>query len=532
MVTRPANEADRLEALRRLRIVDTADERDFDDIVRMASLICGTPMAGISLVEAERQWFKASLGIEARELRREDSFCSYTILQPDVFEVYDLAADARFATSAPVAGPSGFRSYAAAPLVTRDGYAIGTVCVLDRRPLELTADQRAALAALARQAMAQIELREQLSLAKDALARVGESERALRASERRWRGLVENTWDVIALIGEDRRVAYVSPAVRDVLGYAPTELTGMTAAALLSPADAEQAGVDLAAVTTAPGASAGPVRVRARHASGRTVVLEVAVLNRTDDPDLRGFVVNARDVTDLVTANEELRLSSRMRDEFVMVAGHELRSPVAAIQAGLDTVALRWERLDDATRHELIEPVRAQARRLDRMVQNVLTLSAVDTGALLVERSPVAVVDVVNEAVAAAEARDVDVRCDPALMVHADGERAVEMVRRLLTNAAMYGAPPVVVEAVEDGDAVVIAVEDSGPGVPEEFRPRLFERFAQHSLGTTRIAAGMGLGLASVRALAEAHGGKAWYEPREGGGARFAVRLPRAGGGD
>ncbi len=155
----PEGEAQRLAALETYAVLDTPAEPGFDDIVRIASQICGTPMALISLIDDRRQWFKAALGVDLSETPREIAFCASAIEQTGLFAVPDTAADPRFADNPLVTGEPGLRFYAGAPLVTPEGHALGTLCVLDRQPRQLSTDQADALAALARQVMVQLELR-------------------------------------------------------------------------------------------------------------------------------------------------------------------------------------------------------------------------------------------------------------------------------------------------------------------------------------------------------------------------------------
>ncbi len=160
--TMAIDESARLTALRRYRILDTDPEQAFDDLTLLASQICGTPIALISLVDENRQWFKSRIGIDVSETSRSISFCAHAIQQSGLFIVPDARADARFKDNPFVQGDQGIRFYAGAPLVTGDGYALGTLCVVDRLPRTLDADQLEALQALQRQAQAQLELRRNL----------------------------------------------------------------------------------------------------------------------------------------------------------------------------------------------------------------------------------------------------------------------------------------------------------------------------------------------------------------------------------
>jgi GAF domain-containing protein len=189
----PENEKRRLKVLWQYEVLDTIPEALFDDLTELAANICEAPIALISLVDEKRQWFKSKVGTSLNETSRDVSFCSHAIQQSDLFIVPDAASDQRFATNPLVTSDPKIRFYAGAPLVTPDGYALGTLCVIDKVPRELRQEQKQALRILARHVVSQLELRRrsrelsdarlQTNRAQDELARLktelAETQRAL-----------------------------------------------------------------------------------------------------------------------------------------------------------------------------------------------------------------------------------------------------------------------------------------------------------------------------------------------------------------
>jgi GAF domain-containing protein len=157
----PANELERISALNSYQVLDTLPEKDYDAITRLASYICQAPIALISLIDTDRQWFKSAVGLEITETSRNDSFCRYTILGDEILEVPDTLENELFASNAFVVGEPNVRFYAGAPLIDNDGFRLGSLCVIDSVPRTLTFEQRDALLTLSREVISHLNLRKQ-----------------------------------------------------------------------------------------------------------------------------------------------------------------------------------------------------------------------------------------------------------------------------------------------------------------------------------------------------------------------------------
>jgi len=296
----PVDEKERLAALYGYQILDTEAEQDFDDLTLLAAHICGVPIALISLIDEKRQWFKSKVGLEAAETHRDMAFCAHAIHDRDVLVVPDAAEDERFALNPLVKSDPKIRFYAGAPLVTEDNYAVGTLCVIDRVPRNLTEAQLEALQALSRQVMGQIEMRQVMRAERSYRQEIEETQKRLA-------DFLDNANDLIQSVGPDGRFLYANRRWRETLGYSEEETKELSIFDLMMPECRQHCEESFARLMA--GEDIGRVQAVFRAKDGRAVVLEGSVNCRMENGqpvETRGIYRDISDRVKVERAHEEL----------------------------------------------------------------------------------------------------------------------------------------------------------------------------------------------------------------------------------
>ncbi|HUF28301.1 MAG TPA: ATP-binding protein [Gemmatimonadaceae bacterium] len=516
MSARPSEaERSRLEALQRYAVLDTPAEQAFDDIARLASLICGTPVAQINFIDATRQWSKASVGAPRGELSRRSGLCIRAILQRDPLVVPDVAADESFAARAPAVGDPAVRFYAGAPIVTADGHALGTVCVFDHQPRSLTAEQTGALAAMARLVMSELELRRLRSARRDD---VGDD--AARERGESFRRLASAANEGITIIIDDR-IVEANNAFGQLFGYEVAEVVGRTPLDFVAPESRD------AATQHVTVSSERPYEARGKRKNGTTFDIEV-IMKSIPYKGRTALGCVVRDIT-------ERKEIDRLKNEFVSIVSHELRTPLTSIRGSLGLMEGGAVGELPPKAHDLVRIARQNADRLIRLINDILDLEKIESGKVQLRITSLDPVELVDSTIAELGAMALQykvtltslvTRRDP---ITGDRDRVIQVLTNLLSNAVKFSPEGgVVTVAATDGPPgfLRVAITDEGPGITEEQKAQLFVRFQQLEQANTRRRGGTGLGLAISRSLVEQQGGRIGVDSAPGRGSTFWFELP------
>jgi PAS domain S-box-containing protein len=524
----PANEQERLAALRQYDILDTAPDQFFDDLVELASFICDVPISLITLIDEDRQWFKSKKGMNGNGSARDVAFCAHAIMQNDLFIVPDALKDKRFVNNPFVTADPGIRFYAGAPLVTSDGYALGTLCVIDRRPRELTAEQTSALAALSRQVVAQLELRrsvKQLSIAQAELAQ----------SQKRFRRLANNLPDAIFhyWLEPSPAFAFVSSAVTTITGYPPQAFYDdpHLLANLVHPGERQRLTGLLHHLADAD----DPYQTnlfRLRRADEQIIWIELRTIPVYDaDGQIIAVEGIARDVTRRKQMEEEREQMIADLDSFAHTVAHDLKEPLSVITSYSELLSPeRVSRLDQEAIVESAVVINEYAAKMNNIIQELFLLSSVRSDEVTIR--PFAMKPVVE---AALERLAYMIEDKKAAITKPDTwpevvgyEGWVEAVWvNYLSNALKYGGSPPIIDlgADEQAEQVRFWVRDKGPGISWAAQRRLFVPFTR--LEQVKYVEGHGLGLSIVQRIVEKLGGTVGVESAPGEGSLFYFTLPK-----
>lgn len=345
-IPKPQNEDLRLRRLAEYRILDTDPEKRFDDLAFLASYICQTPVAMISLIDADRQWMKSVVGYPPLVLPRDISFCAHTILEAEMLVVEDASRDVRFSKNPLVEQEPFVRFYAGVPVFSYDGLALGSLCVLDREPRRLSREQLDALKALSYQVHDQMELRRNLIELKSSVNEQTHTQELIQRDRERFKEILETSRDGI-LVEKDERIVFMNTSYARLFGCeSPSELMGLHISELAAPEDLERLleyGRLRARKEAAPNFYEFKIK---RRSNGALVELDASVSDFFQD-NTHYIITFVRDITERKkNERERERLIAELKDALANIKTLSGLLPICASCKKIRDDKGYWNRLE------------------------------------------------------------------------------------------------------------------------------------------------------------------------------------------
>lgn len=535
------DEFHRLRSLHSYQILDTDSEADFDQLTWLAAHICKTPIAVLTLVDETRQWFKSIHGLNVRETPREIAFCHHAIQYVTPFVVEDATKDVRFASNPLVTGEPWIHFYLGIPLISSDGFAIGTLAVIDRVPRTPDEETVKALCLLAHQAMRNLNARREFLVSE-------------QAAHNRVKDIISAAATGIAVSTLDGKYLLSNPYYCDLFGYSSEEMSNTTLADIVLPEDYPKMQDRLKALYKK---EVPRFTLECRCLTKQRAIIwiraQVSTLRDAQNQPL-AFVGVVDDITHAKQAEQELKqleaiqhaqqvaeLANQAKSSFLATMSHEIRTPISGVIGMVDVLhqtSLKGYQI------EMVDIIRDSANSLLAIIDDILDFSKIESGRLELEEVPFSLERIIEKVCLLLDRMALEKNVELSLFsdsnlpetVVGDELRLRQVLINLVNNAIKFSSGAehagkvrlsVNVHAESDGEiAIEFVITDNGIGMSEQTVGRLFTPFMQADASTTRHYGGTGLGLTITRHLVELMQGEIVVESRLTIGSVFKVRIP------
>lgn len=567
----------RLKALKSYHILDTAEERDFDDLTQLASQICGTAIALVSFVDDDRQWFKSHQGLDASQTPRSQSFCAHAIVSSDeIMVVQDAGSDVRFLNNPLVTGDPNISFYAGVPLINEDGYKLGTLCVIDPKKKTLSDEQVSSLKIIARQVMQKLELRRKVLMLQELNANVKLSEaKVILLNSKLEEAAVSQKLLIEREKQSNAELLETNEELKVLQGNLDSMLKDLKEGEEMKAIAIEQAELGSWYIDSETREFKPSDRLKSFFGYGKDEIMLYEAFIEQIAPEFMGMVVKAVDESiekglpydieyqiidrtnqkqrwvratgKLYAENDsekpkhmsgtlidisERKQNDQRKNDFIAMVSHELKTPLTSMSAFTQVLELRAKKQNDEYSINALGRIMRQIKKMNSMITGFLDVSRLESGKIYVDKQlfdlSQLVKEVEEESSAMITSHQVIFAPVEYTLVDADKDKIGQVINNLISNAVKYSPKDSIINisCVNKGKDAIFSVKDKGLGIKEQDQEKLFDRFYRVEGKKTETIAGFGIGLYLCSEIILRHDGKIWVESKVGIGSNFQFSLP------
>ena len=548
----PDNDALRVEALKRYKILDTPPENAFDNVARLATQIFNVPISLVSLVDEDQVYFKANIGMgNARSTSRGVSLCSLSVMQSEVTVFENAPQEPCLLSNPNVAGNFGLKFYAGAPLITRDGFLIGTLCIIDKTPRTFSGAEREILASLARIVMDEIELR--LSAIKEQekqqeyIEEAAATNEELLTSNEELSRTQENLVSAIARLADlealkdiaieqaklgiwhiDAESQEFVPSIRlkEFFGYYPNEEMSYQVAVSHIREDFRTQVAKEVDEAIQKGKSYDLEYPIIMFRSGQLRwVRATGKLNPGEKGREAQYSGTIVDIT-------EQKEDEQRKNDFISMVSHELKTPLTSMNGYIQMLAVKAGSSDDSFAVNILNKAARQTRKMRSMINGFLNMKRLETGKIPLDKRVFDMAELVleteEESIATISTHKVIFAPVEQTIVLADRDKIGQVINNLISNAVKYSpkGSEIYVACINIAQTVQVSVRDQGMGVSQADQVKLFDRFYRVETKEMDTIGGFGIGLYLCDEIIKRHNGNIWVESELEKGSTFYFNLP------
>ncbi len=499
----PENESERLKALDSYEILDTIADERLDNLTKLASEICEVPICLISLIDESRQWFKSRVGLDVPQTPREISFCQHAILGTELMQVENALEDEKFVNNPLVTGDPNIRFYAGQPLIDKNGFALGTLCVIDSQPNSLNEHQKRALKTLSTEVISAIE---QAKIEKERV---------------QYQRFFEMSLDLLCIADTNGYFKQINPSFSSMLGYTQEELLSQPFVNFVHPDDLSKTYQEMDKLNSGEKSIGFENRYKTKEGN-------YVWLHWTCHPDANGsdlFAV-AHDITELKKSQEQLNINNKNLDDFAHIVSHDLKAPLRAIHGFVSFLEEDLNGKMDETCEENFALVKNRAERMSMMIDGILAYTRAGFGSIdKVKINSQESIQKVFDSLNLDKKFTLEFK-NPLPEIIFNELQFSQIIQNIIDNSIKYQDKTVgiiQVECSEEDTHFVFSISDNGPGIPEKSQQRVFDIF--QTLQPKNGFENNGVGLSIVKKIIQDNGGIVQCKSELGEGTCFIFTI-------